>query len=169
MANKALSPMDVIQPVPAGVSWTAPPKGRPWLNPPKFVKIDEIAQGYIDNLTSSSVMNSMIDVIETNVPLASMAEALMLSGVQKGIHTIDAGILVMPVIIEMLKTMAELHSKDYIVFADDGTENNTVPMRIAKEALASLDKKTQEQPVAAPEVKLSGLMARKSKENIDGV
>jgi hypothetical protein len=162
-----LSPVDVIKQVPAGISWTAPAKGRPWSTPPKFVKVSDVAQGYIDNLSSSGMMNSILDVIDTEVPLAAMAEAIMLSSVNKGIHTIDAGILVMPVIIEMLKTVAELHGAKYTVFPDELVEGDNIPERVARAAI----KKASEEPakteeVVTPRVQLSGLMSKKPMENM---
>jgi hypothetical protein len=162
-----LSAIDVIKPVPPGISWTAPPQGRPWTNPPKFVKVSDIAQGYIDNLSSAAMMNSILDVIDTQVPLAAMAEAIMLSSVNKGIHTIDAGILVMPVIIEMLKTAAELHGVDYTVFPDELTKDDDIPERVARAAIkkaSEAPKKTEE--VVTPRVELSGLMSKKPMENM---
>lgn len=161
MATSKLTPLDVVKPVPPGVSWTAPPKGRPWSNPPKLTKLSDVAQGYIDNLSSASMINSTLDVIETEVPLAAMAEAIMLSGVNKGIHTTDAGILVMPIIIEMLKAVAEMHNYKYVIFPDELEEDTNVPARVVKKAVEEATR--NEQPVeetVQPKVELSGLMAR---------
>lgn len=162
-----LSPVDLIKPVPAGISWTAPPKGRPWTTPPRLVNVSDVAQGYIDNLSSAGMMNNILDVIETEVPLAAMAEAIMLSSVNKGIHTIDTGILVIPVIIEMLKTVAELHGAKYTVFPSELVEGDEIPERVARAAI----KKASEAPttteeVVEPRVQLSGLMSKKPVENI---
>lgn len=162
-----LSPVDLIKQVPPGISWTAPAKGRPWTTPPRFVKVSDVAQGYIDNLSSAGIMNNILDVIETEVPLAAMAEALMLSSVHKGIHTIDVGILVMPVIIEMLKTVADLHGAKYTVFPSELVEGDDIPERVARSAI----KKASEAPttpeeVVEPRVQLSGLMSKKPVENI---
>jgi len=160
----SFSPMDVIKPTPPGISWTAPAKGRAWNSPPRLVKIDEIAQGYIDNLSSAEMMNSILDVIETNLPLASVAETIMLSSVHKGIHTIDAGILVMPVIIEMLKTAADIHGVEYTIFPDELTANDTVSPRVVREAIKKASKQPEEAvEVAEPVVELSGLMSKKPK------
>lgn len=161
-----LTPADVIRPTPPGISWTAPAKGRPWSQPPKIVKLSAIAQGYIDNLSSASSINSVIDAIETKVPLASLAEALMLSSVNKGIHTIDTGILVMPVIIEMLATAAEIHGIEYTIFPDE-SEVAAVPERVIREALKEVsEKKDVVEETPEPSVKLSGLMSRKTSEEM---
>lgn len=162
-----LSATDMIRPVPPGISWTAPPKGRPWTNPPKFVKVSDIAQGYIDNLSSASMMNSIMDVIDTKVPLASMAEAIMLSSVHKGVHTIDAGILVMPVIIEMLKTAAELYDAEYTIFPDELVEGDEIPERVARAAIKKASEApTKTEEVVTPRVQLAGLMSKKPMENM---
>lgn len=164
MVENKISPVDVIKPIPKGGSWTDEPRSHPWLNPPKMVNVDEIAQKYVDRLSSPEMINSMLDVIETNVPLASMAEALMLSGVARGIHTIDAGLLVMPVIIEMLKTASDMHGVEYIIFPDDGVEESQIPSRVInsaiKKAMAPKENVSKEKAVE-PVVNLSGLMARK--------
>lgn len=153
---------DPIRPNPPGISWTAPAKGRPWSQPPKLVKLPDIAQGYIDNLSSASSMNSLLDAIETEVPLAALAEAIMLTGVHKGIHSIDTGILVMPIIVEMLVTAAEIHGINYTIFPGENEEANVVPDRVIREAIKEAStKKDVIEPTPEPTVVLSGLMSRK--------
>jgi hypothetical protein len=156
-----LSSIDLIRPVPPGISWTAEPRSRPWSTPPKYVKVSDVAQGYVTNLSSANMINSTLDAIETGVPLAALANGMMLSGVASGIHTIDAGILVIPVIIEMLKTVAEIHGVEYKVFEDD-IEADTVPARVLKQAMKKASSEVVEE-VVEPKVELTGLMARKPK------
>lgn len=156
-----LSSVDLIKPVPPGISWTAEPRSRPWSTPPKFVTVNDVAQGYVTNLSSANMINSTLDAIETGIPLAALANGMMLSGVASGIHTIDTGILVTPVIIEMLKTTAEIHGVEYKVFEDD-VEADTIPARVLKQAMKKASSEVVEE-VVAPEVELTGLMARKPK------
>ena len=160
MAN--LSPVDLIKPVPPGVSWTAEPKSRPWSTPPSFVSVNEVAQGYVTNLSSAGMINSTLDAIETGVPLAALANAMMLSSVASGIHTIDTGILVIPIIVEMLKTIADMHGVKYQVFEEDEGAG-TIPDRVVKQAMKKASSEVVEE-VVEPEVELSGLMARKPKK-----
>jgi hypothetical protein len=124
--------------------------------------VNEVAQGYVTNLSSANMINSTLDAIETGVPLAALANAMMLSGVASGIHTIDTGILVIPVIVEMLKTTAELHGVKYQVFEDDEGAG-TIPDRVVKQAMKKASSAVVEE-VVEPEVELSGLMARKPKK-----
>jgi hypothetical protein len=124
--------------------------------------VNDVAQGYVTNLSSASMINSTLDAIETGVPLAALANGMMLSGVASGIHTIDTGILVIPVIIEMLKTTADIHGVKYQVFEDDETAS-MIPDRVIKQAMKKASSDVVEE-VVEPEVELSGLMARKPKK-----
>ena len=161
--NKS-SPLDVLQPVAPGISWTAPEKSRPWQQPPQLVNIGDVVQRYMDSFSDQEVMSNAIDAIETKVPLSVMAQSIMLNHVSEGVHTMDMGILVMPVIIELLVTFAELSKVDYIVFPDQIEKQNIIPVGVArlamKKALESMEK-TAEQ---VQETKPAGLMARKQKE-----
>jgi len=130
-------------PVPAGISLTVAPKSRPFVSPPKTVKVSEVAQLYIDKMSKPSAINSMLDVVESKVPLVSSAEALMLGGVQQGLHTLDAGILVMPVIIEMLQNLAIAHGTEYVIYPDDYDKKVTVSNRVARLAVQKAMKKIE--------------------------
>jgi hypothetical protein len=167
MATK-LKPADVIKPIPPGISWTAPAKGRPWSQPPKMVKLSEVAQGYIDNLSSESTIDSILDALDTGIPVASLAEMLMITGVHKGIHTIDTGILVIPVIAEMLVTAAELHGIEYTMFPGENEDADVIPDRVIRQALAKVGKKKDmsEEQMVTPEVRTAGLMSRKTTEEM---
>jgi hypothetical protein len=161
--NKS-SPLDIFQPVAPGISWTAPEKSRPWQQPPQLVNIGDVVQRYMDNFSDQEVMSNAIDAIETKVPLSVMAQSIMLNHVSEGVHTLDMGILVMPVIIELLVTFAELSKVDYIVFPDQIEKQNIIPVGVArlamKKALESMEKTVEQ----AQEAKPAGLMARKQKE-----
>jgi hypothetical protein len=167
MATK-VKDTDLLKPIPPGISWTAPAKGRPWSQPPKMVKLSEVAQGYIDNLSSPKTIDSVIDALETGVAVASLAEMLMLTGVHKGIHSMDTGILVIPVIAEMLVTAAEIHGIDYMMFPDDNEDADVIPDRVIRQALAEVGKKKnmtgEEMPT--PDVKTVGLMSRTTTEEM---
>lgn len=160
MAN--MSPADFIKPVPPGISFTDNPRSTPWNTPPKLVKVQDVAQRYIDSLSQPNTINSALDVLETGIPIAALANAMMLTGVASNVHTIDAGILVTPVIIEMLVTLAEIHGVEYQVFDKDPDADN-VPARVIRKALQKA-KETSAEVVEEPsEPIMSGLMVRKNK------
>ena len=146
MATNRTSPVDAFRPVPPGISWTAPEKSQPWLNPPRLTSIPEIAEAYISMLASKEMANDLLDSLETGVPIASLAETFMLSGVYAGQHTIDAGILVIPVIIEMLKTIANVNKIKFVMFSSDVEEADTYHPRNIKQAVKAALAKAEEAP-----------------------
>lgn len=166
MATNELTAGQVLQPIPAGISWTAPEKSRAWQNPPKFTKLSDVANNYIAMLSSKQMANTVLDAIDTKAPLASLAEVIMLSGVQKGAHTLDTGVLVMPIIIEMLITVAMLHDVKTVTYSEEYDDMRAIPTRAVKMALASsMEMPTEEMSSPAEEPK-AGLMQRKTKVGI---
>lgn len=154
---------DVISSSVPGISWTAPAKGRPWLTPPKMTDITSVAQGYLSAIGQASVANDILDALETKTPLASIAESFMLSGVAKGQHTLDAGILVMPVIIEALQAIAEFNNIKTVKFNEDLERGTSIHPRVLREFAQQASAPAEEPVMTEPVVEPAGLMARKSK------
>lgn len=155
---------DVLSTVPPGISWTAPSKGRPWMNQPKVVDVSSVAQGYINSLGQAEAANDILDALESKIPLATIAETFMLTGVHKGRHTLDAGILVMPVIMELLQSIADLNNIKTVKYTEDLEKGTSVHPRVLRQFMQQANA-TVEEPVveeAVPEP--AGLMARKNKE-----
>ena len=155
--------------IPPGISFTAPPKSRGWQQPPKFTKITDVAENYIAMIASKEMANDLLDTLETGVPLAVIAETFMLASVQKGIHTIDAGILVLPIIIEMLKTVAMMNKIEVYTYPDDYDNEIKMSSRVVKQAVKAVFKK--EEPAMAEEAvteeaPVGGLMAKPKKEMV---
>lgn len=151
-------------PVP-GISWTAPPKGRPWLNPPAQVDVSTVAKSYMMSLGDAEAANDILDALETGVPIATIAETFMLANVSKGRHTLDAGILVMPVIMEVLKSIADFNDIKVVMFQKDLEKGTTIPPRVMREFVNKMNQPAKE-PVMEEEVapkEPTGLMARKQK------
>ena len=159
----------LISYTPPGISWTAPEKSRPWQQPPKYTAIFDVAAHYMFVLTREENMNDLLDAVETGIPLSSMAEAMMMNGVASGIHSLDAGILVMPVIIELLQTIAEVHGTKVVLYPDDYDKEVAVSNRVARLAVQKAMKKiegqdTNEREQEEVEQPAKGLMAKRQKE-----
>ena len=155
---------DVFAAPTPGISWTAPPKGRPWLTPPSQVDVSTIAKSYMMSLGDAEAANDILDALETGVPIATIAETFMLGNVSKGRHTLDAGILVMPVIMEMLKSIAEVNDIKVVMFQKDLEKGTTIHPRVMRQFMKSISGPKEEQAVeeVLPE-EPKGLMARKQK------
>lgn len=194
MVNKKRTPPMLDAPIP-GQSLTAEPGSRPWEKPAKYATPEEAAQFYIENLSQPKKMASLLDKIEEGAPLTLIADTLQTLGVSKGLHSLDVGILVTPVIIEFMKASAEQAEVDYTVGIEEDDELDSVDETTAKSIAAELFKekrpvemlleekdKTPEvadasedgmESVAeegeAPRMERKGLMARKKEVERDGV
>lgn len=99
-------------PIP-GQSLTAELGARPWQHPPKLVTVDEAAEFYAKRVFNPEIRDDLVNVMETGFPLTTIAEALQAGGVMQGMHTIDVGILVMPIIVEMLAYIGDEEGANY--------------------------------------------------------
>jgi len=168
MAQSNATVGEMFTPVPPGVSWTAPSRGRPWLNPPKDTDIVTIANTYLTLLGSAESMNDVLDALDTQMPLSLIAESILLNGVSSGKHTLDAAVLVMPVVIEMLKTIAALNKVDVVVFPKELEKGMTIHPRVLKQVIADTTEAAAEkaEPVTKEAPVSKGLMSRMKKEGV---
>tara|TARA_R100001126_G_scaffold20603_1_gene10168 strand:- start:6674 stop:7186 length:513 start_codon:yes stop_codon:yes gene_type:complete len=102
-------------PIP-GMSLTHELGARPWQSPSKLSDIDEIVSYYTDRMSTDEFIDKAVDTMEMGIPLTDIANILQLGNVMEGIHNIDTGMLVLPIIIEMLKVIGDEAGIKY----DDG-------------------------------------------------
>jgi len=165
MAKSNIPAFDVVTYTAPGISWTAPEKSRPWQQPPQFTNIMDVVNSYITSMSSEETMDNILDALETKVPISVIAQSIMLTGVSEGKHTMDAGILVMPVIMEMMLSIAMLNDVETVLYPDDYDKQSSVSNRVARMAVKKAMEKIEAVAEPAKEEKpVSGLMARKQKE-----
>ena len=162
MAFRETSDFDA--PVP-GMSLTHEIGARPWQTPPEFVSVEEALDYYIPRLTDTNYMGRLIDIIETKIPLTSIADTLTLGGVMQGLHTIDVAVLVNPILVELMEGIAKNAEVDYVVGDDEGIEDAPDSMLIKKamEKIDNIDISSVVEPEKNTDVEnaSSGLMSRR--------
>lgn len=99
-------------PIP-GMSLTHELGNRPWQSPPKASSVGEAMETYLPAFESEEVVPQIINVLESGIPVATIAEATMLGGVMEGRHTIDVGILILPFLMEMIAYVGDLADIEY--------------------------------------------------------
>jgi hypothetical protein len=165
MAFRETSDFDA--PVP-GMSLTHEVGARPWQTPPEFVSIEEALDYYIPRLTDTNYMGRLIDIIETKIPLTSIADTLTLGGVMQGLHTIDIAVLVNPILVELMEGIAKNAEVDYVVGDDEGIDDAPDSMLIKKamEKIDNMDISSVVEPEKNNDVesKSSGLMSRRGEK-----
>lgn len=153
---------DILKaPIP-GMSLTTEPGGRPWEQPPQLNTVAEVVDFYTDRMTNPEMVSSLLTLVEKNMPLYDITKSLTTINVMKGMHSVDTGMLVQPVLVEMLKTLAELNDIGYIITREDMEKQTTVDRRVAEEAIKEVkmagEMQTGEKEME--EEKPKGLMAR---------
>lgn len=96
----AYAPFDA--PIP-GQSLTTEPKNVPWEQPPQMADVEDVAKYYIERLANPDVIDDFAALCQAGVSLAPIVESTYLQGVARGLHTLDAGMLVAPMIHAFLK------------------------------------------------------------------
>ena len=161
----------------AGQSLTAELGNRPWQQPPQYATVEEALEYYVPRLVNPEFTENLFDVMETGIPLTTIANAMQSAGVMEGKHTIDVGLLIMPVLIETMAYLAEESDIEYVE-GSNITDNPDKPSdsRIAR-AIAMVRKEQGEEPKMedmpvkeeeqeVPQEVTGGLMSRRSADGV---
>ncbi len=151
----------------AGQSLTSEVGGWPWEQPPQYSTVEEALEFYLPRLTEPTLQNDLMNVIEMGLPLTTIANALKQGAVMQGTHSLDLGILIMPVIMEMLAYLATERGIEFNmgtnVEVDDGP--SAVAVKLALKKLKAKEGEPEEKPEEEPEnvveEPIGGLMSRR--------
>lgn len=164
----------------AGQSLTTELGNRPWEQPPQYTTVEDALNFYIPRIMEPTLRNDMLNTLEMGVPITTFANALQMAAVMQGKHTIDVGILVLPVLIEAIAYVADLEDVDYVMGTEIEEEDNTFSMsnialakkrikeRMAKEKDMPMPEEDIEEPMVEEEMTMEaetpvgGLMARRA-------
>ena len=136
-------------PVP-GMSLTAEPKSRPWRRPYQYKTIDEVVPYYLDLMMEPEFTDGLIEQVEVGFPLAMIADVWITASTMEGLHSVDLGALVSPIVITMMKTLLDAEDVKYEV----GDERDEIKMskkkliKLRDELLGSEDLESVDAPMA---------------------
>lgn len=171
MMEENRQPFDA--PIP-GQSLTAEVGSRPWQSPPKYATIEQALEYYIPRITSEDMYDDLLDILELGVPITSLADTIQSAGVMQGLHSVDVGVLITPVIIEMLAYIGDEAEIEYELgmqkrLDEDKISDSKIALAMKSmrskmpEAVAEANEEQDEpveEPAMAPEP--TGLMARRA-------
>ena len=106
------------RPIP-GMGMTFEVGSRPWQTPPQLTTVEQATDYYIERMNTDQFKAQLIDVMDMGVPLTTLANTIQLASVMEGLHTVDVGILMIPIIVELLITIADSQGVKY----DTGMED----------------------------------------------
>ena len=157
-------------PIP-GMSLTHELGARPWQQPARLTTVTEVSEHYLERMMLPAFNNSLIPVMEMGIPLTTVANTLQLAGVMDGTHSVDTGLLVLPVIIETLILLGDEAGIKYNTGLEDDvelTQSDSIGTGIAEKLIRNKDKINMDEQSEIvvddikPEEEPTGLMARRN-------
>ena len=151
-------------PIP-GMSLTAELGGRPWQSPAQYSTVDEAVNYYLKRMSSEEFSQQLEDILELGIPVTDIANTIQMSGVMDGKHSVDVGMLVMPVIMEMMMLIGDSANIKYTTGLEDPSKDLVSDSMLAKIKNELENKKEDTKEEVKKEIvseeKPKGLMARK--------
>lgn len=149
-------------PIP-GQSLTVEPGSVPWENPPQYTNLADVVGFYTEKIDDPEVILDLLDTLEKDIPILTIVNTFTKASVMKGYHTVDLGFLVTPILVEMIKTIAELNDVSYIVSYDDQMKTERVSPRVIKQLIDEMKTKVEANPETVVKESRKGLMAKGEK------
>ena len=155
-------------PIP-GQSLTHEVGARPWQQPAQYTTVEGALDWYLSRFEQRETTEELLNVMEMGIPLTVIANSLQLGAVLEGVHSIDVGILVTPVLIEMMAYIAEQNDIEFKI----GTEEEESPKpseSLISAAIQGLEERgvvgdeepmAEEEETETEEEEPKGLMARR--------
>lgn len=155
-------------PIP-GEALTAEAGDRPWEKPPQYATVEDALGYYVPRLTDTGFENDLLDTMELGVPVTTMANTIQVTGVMQGLHTVDVGLLLIPVIMEMLAFIGDRAGVKYEMGTDKKPKSGLADSKIhlalkkMKEEEKVKENLPEEEEMTTPveEPVSTGLMARR--------
>jgi hypothetical protein len=154
-----------------GMAMTHELGARPWQTPARLTSTDEVVQDYLLRMQDDSFVKQLVGVLESGVPVTTLANTIQLAGVMEGRHSIDTGMLVIPVLMEMMMLIGDKAGIKYNtgIDRDEGEETKDAMISSVLEELErDLDKDAsgiageEEEQSTETENEPMGLMARRA-------
>ena len=119
-------------------------------------------------MQDESFTEQALNLLEIKMPVTMIANAMQTTNVMNGIHSIDTGILALPIIMEMIMFIAESDGVDYVSGTERDIEaeiqDSTIQVAV-QQAEDETNMVSEEQPIEEQEMvedtMPTGLMARR--------
>mgnify|MGYP003110052370 FL=1 len=95
-------------PIP-GQSLTDEPRGYAWERPSEYSTPEEALQFYLPRVTAKETLEDIMLALENGFPLSTLVKGIYMNGVMEGKHSIDIGLLIAPVLHEIILSAAKTY------------------------------------------------------------
>ena len=139
---------------------------RPWQSPPQYSTVDEAVDYYTSRLSTPEATSQIIDILKMGIPVTSLANTIQMGSIMDGKHSIDVGMLVLPLIVEVIMYIAEQEGIDYddgLTDVKDNKTNEAILENIRTQMKEKAGEPVEEEPVVEEtSEEPTGLMARRA-------
>ena len=116
--------MSTFQRAIPGQSLTDEPKNYPWERPPEETDPNEAVLYHLDRVTDPEVIDNVFQAFDIGLPVKVLTDSMLTAAVGKGIHSVDLGLLVEPVIRKAVMKIADQAGVEY---KEDFEDKQTTP------------------------------------------
>ena len=157
-------------PIP-GQSLTEESGSYPWEQPPKLTTVDEAVEHYVPMFKDDEILSDALSNIESGVALTTMADVITKAGVMTGLHSIDVGMMVAPVLVELFINAAEAAGIEYTIGTESKKKEGSTPASIEAALRETMGDSEEEYSPVPEELQLTaeepeeasmGMMTRRS-------
>ena len=127
---------EFIAPI-AGQSLTGEPQGYAWERPPAMNTLEDALEFYLPKLSDPDTLDDIHIALEERFPLDVMVESIYMGGVMEGMHSIDVGLLIAPVLHEFI--LASARANKITVREKATSENDRRKLKEKERMLRSID------------------------------
>ena len=174
---KQLDDTTFDRPIP-GMGMTAELGGRPWQTPPTYTTIEEASDYYIERMSNPKFKEQLLDVMEMKIPLTTLANTIQLASVMEGLHTVDVGMLMIPILVETMVLIGDSADVKYVTGMEEtkgerpamvsklvndmeSKQRESEGMSMENPMEAVMEQPVEEQEEEMPTEEPKGLMARR--------
>lgn len=118
-----------------GNSLTDEPGGYKWERPPATSDPDEAVMMHIERLNRPETLDAVVFMHQAEMPVRTMAKAILSGAVGEGIHSVDVSLIIQPVIEEELVSIAKDANVGYKMEFDNSKAERELEEAKVKELL----------------------------------
>ena len=100
-------------PIPGQSLTSGKPGSRPYERAPELNTVEEALAFYMQKLSDQEVIDDFMILLESGAPIKPVVESLYMSGVMRGKHNLDIGLLVALPLMEFFAAVADSYGINY--------------------------------------------------------
>jgi len=96
-----------------GQTPTDEPRNYAWERPPEITDPNEAVKYHLDRVADPEIIDNVFYALDMGMPVKTLTDSMMTGAVAKGMHNIDVGLIVEPLIRRAIMRIADNAGVDY--------------------------------------------------------